>query len=234
MKISEEIPSWNSAILEIKEILQNNPALMKKAKSYGDIYKGRRGLMVVDVICSRQRNYEKKVVANLLPSYELKAKDLTLESLASLPPTWMKIMKSEPFTMQLVAQKLLDFGHKNKLVDEDIICENWAKSDLYWLMLEIQGIGPVLLEYLRMLSGFDTIKLDVNVGKALSKLGIQTKGYSVDVILKICQYLAKDVGCTLVMLDQALFQLGQSTVPSRYKKDKFVWTDSKGLRVIKK
>jgi hypothetical protein len=182
VNIAEEIPNWNSAVVEIQGILQNNPALIEKAKSYGDIYKGRRGLMVVDVICSRQRNYEKKVIANLLPSYESKAKDLSLKSLALKAPTWMKIMKVEPLTMQLVAQKLLDFGDKNNLVDEDTICRNWAVNDLHWLMLEVNGIGPVLLEYLRMFCGFDIPTLDVNVGKALSTLGIQTKGYSADIV----------------------------------------------------
>ena len=234
MKIAEEIPNWNSAVVEIQGILQNNPALIEKAKSYGDIYKGRRGIMVVDVICSRQRNYEKKVIANLLPSYESKAKDLSLKSLALMAPTWMKIMKVEPLTMQLVAQKLLDFGDKNNLFDEDAICRNWAASDLHWLMLEVKGIGPVLLEYLRMLSGFDTLKLDVNVGKALSTLGIQTKGYSADIVLKICQHLSKDVGCTLVALDQALFQLGQSVSVRKIRSEKFVWTTTKGLKIIKR
>jgi hypothetical protein len=229
VNIAEEIPNWNSAVVEIQGILQNNPALIEKAKSYGDIYKGRRGLMVVDVICSRQRNYEKKVIANLLPSYESKAKDLSLKSLALKAPTWMKIMKVEPLTMQLVAQKLLDFGDKNNLVEEDAICRNWAVSDLHWLMLEVNGIGPVLLEYLRMLSGFDTLKLDVNVGRALSTLGIQTKGYSADIVLKICQYLCKDVGCTLIALDQALFQLGQLESVRKIRSEKFVWTTTKGL-----
>jgi len=229
VNIAEEIPNWNSAVVEIQGILQNNPALIEKAKSYGDIYKGRRGLMVVDVICSRQRNYEKKVIANLLPSYKSKAKDLSLKSLALKAPTWMKIMKVEPLTMQLVAQKLLDFGDKNNLVEEDAICRNWAVSDLHWLMLEVNGIGPVLLEYLRMLSGFDTLKLDVNVGRALSTLGIQTKGYSADIVLKICQYLCKDVGCTLIALDQALFQLGQLESVRKIRSEKFVWTTMKGL-----
>ena len=54
---------------------------------------------MVDVICKRQRKYEKKMIADLLPSYESQAKDLSLKSLALMAPTRMKIMKVEPLTM---------------------------------------------------------------------------------------------------------------------------------------
>ena len=146
MNLATEIPNWKSAVTKIKNILISNPNLGIKANLFGDIYKGKRGLMVVDVVCSRQRNYDKRLLADLLPQYESRAKDLSLKSLSMSAPTYLKIMKAEPLTMQLVAQKIMDFGLKNSLVNEDEICNLWARSDTYWLMLEINGIGPVLLE----------------------------------------------------------------------------------------
>jgi hypothetical protein len=169
-----------------------------------------------------------------LPEYESNAKDLSLKSLSMSAPTYLKIMKAEPLTMQLIAKKIMDFGLKNSLENEDEICNLWARSDTYWLILEINGIGPVLLEYLRMLCGVDTIKLDVNVGKAIEALGIAIKGYPQNIVLKICNQLAKDVGCTLIELDQALFQLGQSVKKSKIRVERFGWADSTGLKVIKK
>jgi hypothetical protein len=234
MNLATEIPNWKSAVTEIKNVLDSNPNLGIKANSFGDIYKGKRGLMVVDVVCSRQRNYDKKVLADLLPEYESNAKDLSLKSLSMSAPTYLKIMKAEPLTMQLIAKKIMDFGLKNSLENEDEICNLWARSDTYWLILEINGIGPVLLEYLRMLCGVDTIKLDVNVGKAIEALGIAIKGYPQNIVLKICNQLAKDVGCTLIELDQALFQLGQSVKKSKIRVERFGWADSTGLKVIKK
>jgi hypothetical protein len=234
MNLATEIPNWKSAVTKIKNILISNPNLGIKANLFGDIYKGKRGLMVVDVVCSRQRNYDKRLLADLLPQYESRAKDLSLKSLSMSAPTYLKIMKAEPLTMQLVAQKIMDFGLKNSLVNEDEICNLWARSDTYWLMLEINGIGPVLLEYLRMLCGVDTIKLDVNVGKALEVLGIATRGYPQNIVLLICNKLAKDVGCTLIELDQALFQLGQSVKKSKIRVERFGWADATGLKVIKR
>lgn len=234
MNLASEIPNWTSAITEIKNILIRNPSLTVKANSYGEIYKGKRGLMVVDVVCSRQRNYDKKVLKDLLPQYENNATDLSLRALSNSAPFYLKVMRAEPVTMQLIAQKLLEYGKKNRVESEDEICNLWARSETYWLMLEINGVGPVLLEYLRMLSGVDTIKLDVNVGKALDALGIAIKGYPQNIVLKICTELSKDAGCTLVELDQALFQLGQSVKKSKIRVDRFSYADTSGLRIIKK
>jgi hypothetical protein len=233
MNLATEIPNWKSAVTKIKNILISNPNLGIKANLFGDIYKGKRGLMVVDVVCSRQRNYDKRVLADLLPQYESRAKDLSLKSLSMSAPTYL-INSEEPLTMQRVAQKIMDFGFKNSLENEDEICNRWACSDTYWLMLEINGIGPVLLEYLRMLCGVDTIKLDVNVGKALEVLGIATRGYPQNIVLMICNQLAKDVGCTLIELDQALFQLGQSVKKSKIRVERFGLADATGLKVIKR
>ena len=208
--LASEIPNWEFAVNEIKRFLVAKPELELKAKSFGEIYRGKRGLMVVDVICSKQRNYEKRVLNDLLPKYIENTKDLSLKTLAANAPTFLKIMSAEPRTMQDVAIKLLEFGDKNKIIDEDEVCKQWANSETYWTLLQIKGMGPVLLEYLRMLCGVDTIKLDVNVGKALAKLGIKTLGYPTDIVVKVCHYLAKEIGCSLIALDQALFYLGRN------------------------
>ena len=210
MTFPVEFPNWIYSVTHIKNYLKNNPEISARASTFGNIYTRRRGLMVVDVICSRQRNYETRVLKELLPDYSSKAKDLSLRSLSKNAPFWLNVMKSEPETMQEIAKKILEYGIKNNIVNEDEICIRWALSDTHWMLLDVNGVGPVLLEYLRMLCGVDTIKIDVNVVKALSKLGIETKNYSTDVIVKICKTLSNDVGCTLVELDQILFAIGRS------------------------
>lgn len=210
MKLNSEIPSWSYAVKELKGLLAIKPEFRLKANLFGDIYKGKRGLMVVDVICSKRRNYEKRVLGDLLPAYIEGSKDLSLSALSVEAPKYLKVMKSEPEIMKQVAISILDFGRKTGLSNEEDICKQWASSETYWLLLNIVGMGPVLLEYLRMLCGVDTIKLDVNVNRALESLDIQTKGFPPDVLLKICETLAEDVGCSLVTLDQALFYMGQN------------------------
>ena len=76
-----DIPNWNSAVEQVKRVLGSDKEVKKKAQEYGLIYRNRRGLMVVDVVASRQRKYREYVVPKLLPQYEAKAADLSLLSL---------------------------------------------------------------------------------------------------------------------------------------------------------
>jgi len=81
-----KIPNWDVAVSAVRDSLRRNPNLSLKAREYGSIYRGKRGLMVVDVVASRKRRYDTDVVPRILPLYESKASNLSLLSLSSKSP----------------------------------------------------------------------------------------------------------------------------------------------------
>lgn len=204
------LPNWDRAVTEIKKLKKANPDLIVKAKSLGGMYRNKRGLMVVDCVASRQRRYESFVVPKLLPIYVDKAEDLSLNALARKAPKWMPLKNGEAETMQLVAKLLIAYGKKYGISDENKICKEWADDiSAHEKMLEIKGIGPALLQYLRMLSGANSLKVDVRVIEELEKLGLPIQWFSPDGILEICENLAQDAGCSLIELDQILWHTNQ-------------------------
>jgi hypothetical protein len=203
-----DIPNWNYAVEQVKRVLVSDKDVKKKAQDYGLIYKNRRGLMVVDVVASRQRKYLEYVVPKLLPQYEAKAADLSLLSLAKKAPIWMPLRTGEAKVMQSVAKVLLDFGSRGGIEDENDICLAWAEdSSAHSFILDIKGIGPALLQYLRMRSGADSVKIDIRVIEELKNLRLPVEWFTPDGLLQICTELAKEAVCSLVELDQVLWHL---------------------------
>jgi hypothetical protein len=206
-----DIPNWNYAVEQVKRVLVSDKDVKKKAQDYGLIYKNRRGLMVVDVVASRQRKYLEYVVPKLLPQYEAKAADLSLLSLAKKAPIWMPLRTGEAKVMQSVAKVLLDFGNRGRIKDENDICLAWAEdSSAHSDILDIKGIGPALLQYLRMRSGADSVKIDVRVMEELKNLRLPVDWFTSDGLLQICTELAREASCSLVELDQVLWHLQDS------------------------
>ena len=203
-----EIANWDKAVDTIRTGLETNPDIRSKAGSLAETYVGKRGLMVVDVVGSMRRKYKEFVVPKLLPSYIDKAKDLSLATLANTPPVWMKLKTGEADVMSMVARELIAHGKRNGLSSEEDICKHWATSGNYGSeVIDIKGIGPALHEYLRMLCGADTLKVDVRVINGLVGLGINANLFTSDGLLEVCKAIAKDVGCTLTELDQILWHL---------------------------
>ena len=203
-----ELDNWDKAVSTIRAGLEANPEIRSKAGALAGTYVGKRGLMVVDVVGSMRRKYKEYVVPKLLPSYVEKAADLSLATLASTPPVWMKLKTGEAGVMTLVARGLIAHGKANGLVSEDEICNHWAASGNYGSeIIDIKGIGPALHEYLRMLCGADTLKVDVRVIYGLKGLGINADLFTADGLLEVCKALAADIGCTLIELDQILWHL---------------------------
>ena len=203
-----ELANWDKAVSTIKSGLEANPEIRTKAGALAGIYVGKRGLMVVDVVGSMRRKYKEYVVPKLLPSYVEKAADLSLATLANTPPVWMKLKTGEAEVMSLVARGLIAHGKAHALVSEDEICNHWAVSGNYGSeIIDIKGIGPALHEYLRMLCGADTLKVDVRVINGLKGLGISADLFTADGLLEVCKVLAADIGCTLIELDQILWHL---------------------------
>jgi hypothetical protein len=203
-----EIPGWALAVNQISEMLQQNPEVIEKASNLAMIYANRRGTMVVDVVASRQRNYEKRVAINLIPFYESTANDSSLQTLAAHAPTWMPLRNGEADTMSQVAEQLLKYGLSHTITDENEICEKWSSdTDAVKELLLIKGIGPALLQYLRMLSGANTIKIDLRVIRGLGLIGLPVEWFTADGLLELCRAISEEVGCTLLELDQVLFQV---------------------------
>ena len=203
-----QLANWDQAVSTIRAGLDNNLEIRAKAGNLAKTYVGKRGLMVVDVVGSMRRKYVEYVVPKLLPSYVERAQDLSLTSLANTPPVWMKLKTGEAEVMSKVAKELLLHGRRNNLTSDDEICRHWATSGNYGTeVIDIKGIGPALHEYLRMLCGADTLKVDVRVINGLIGLGIDATLFTSDGLLEVCKAISQDVGCSLIELDQILWHL---------------------------
>ena len=205
-----EIPNWPKVVQTVQLTLKRNSDLIEVVNQLPQKYQDRRGLMIVDCVTSRQRKYDEYVVKKLLPLYESKAKDLSVKALSERAPDWMPLRDGEAQTMKLVAKKLLKYG-EGKSKDENTICKLWAEdSSAHADVLDIKGIGPALLQYLRMLSGANTLKVDVRIIDELQKMGVPVDWFTTDGLLRLCENLAADAGCTLVELDQVLWHANRA------------------------
>lgn len=200
------IPNWDRTLELLENILSNNPQIRDKATRLPKIYEGNRGLMVVDVVSSRQRKYETYVKSKLVPQYKSKISDLSLSYLSMNAPDWMPLRKGEAQTMSEVSKLLTSYGIENNISKEDEICFVWAHDvDAQQSMLDINGIGPALLQYLRMLSGADTLKVDVRVIETLRQAGLPVDWFSAEGIFQLCKSISREIGCSMVELDQMLW-----------------------------
>ena len=202
------IDNWDTALYKLRSTLAEKPEIRERAIKLPKLYSNMRGLMVVDVVASRQRRYENYVVAKLLPQYTNQAKDLSLLTLANNVPSWLPLKEREAQTMSEVATKILDFGRAHKISDENEMSYEWAHDvDAVVDMREVFGIGPALLEYLRMLCGADSLKVDVRVIDGLGELGLPIHHLTADGILALAIQLSREIPCTLIELDQSLWHV---------------------------
>jgi len=205
LKIMKSLPTWKDAVEKIRTKVKSpeNQAQVHKIKN---TYLLARGPMVVDVVASRRRRYETHVEGRIIPVYKTNAKDLSLRTLASDGPVGVTLWAGEALTMKNLAHFLLSFAQDN---DDELTVTNFATQSgdpsVRAKAISIKGIGPVLYEYLRLLSGVDTLKADSRVRLAIGALGIPESLFSDEGILEICRALATECGCTLVQLDQALW-----------------------------
>jgi hypothetical protein len=203
-----DIPGRNMAVKELKRIIANYPEIKISAQRLPKLYIGKRGLMVVDVVASRQRKYDEYVKPKLLPAYVAKASDLSLYTLSREAPTWMRLREGEALVMQAVAKEILGYSKKGNVINEDELCKGWAKDKISSSkILDIKGIGPVLFQYLRMLCGADSLKSDLRVRRGLKKLGLPVEWFTDEGILELCKLLALEVHCSLIELDQCLYRI---------------------------
>lgn len=117
--------------------------------------------------------------------------------------------------MSAVAKALLNFGNAIGLMDEEEICISWAAlpsihdeagpHPAVQDVLDVKGIGPALLEYLRMLCGANTLKVDVRVIKSLSEAGVPVQMFKDAGMYEVCRTISHQLGLSMVELDSLLW-----------------------------
>lgn len=183
----------------------------QRAANYGERYQGQRAAMVFDVVASRQRRYQ----ARVLPMVEAFARTPASSSLAALaeqgPGLGHGLRSGEGATMQAVASGLTRFGVEHDLHDDDA-ARAWAASaapfehapKLEPYVGSANGIGPALFAYLRMRSGADALKPDLRVRDGLNRLGFEVPRDE-HAILIVAHAAATDLAISRLVLDQLLW-----------------------------
>lgn len=204
---------WPEAVERLRALaVSRGNGPHRAAEEYADVYRGRRGAMVFDVVISRQRKYQSVV----LPRVEKWVGSVGEPSLASLAhsevnPKEFGLQRTEPLTLQTVATNLLSFCQAEGLSEEDG-CRAWADGvqglehapKLDPVVGGVPGIGPALFAYMRMRCGADALKPDLRVADALRKLGFDSAGDQHS-ILVVARAAATELGVSLLVLDQLLW-----------------------------
>jgi hypothetical protein len=209
---------WPEAVAKLREMWAiHGDHAKQRAAEIADYHAGRRGLMVVDVVLSNQRRYD-RIVTPLLNRWREEVRqaggDQSLKWLVDHPlssPTY-PLRRTESATIANVALGLLRFGSDYGL-DEDEACTTWAMS-VHGLELApkldpyvgaVSGIGPALFAYTRILCGADTIKPDVRVIRELQSLGVALPSGDPIAGFVVAACMAYELRISLVELDQLLW-----------------------------
>ena len=206
---------WDSAVSKLESLLATNGTeASTKASNYASTYKGRRPAMVFDVVASRQRQYE----ARVLPMVARFEESPAASSLAALAKTDVSpvagLRRGEWETIRKVAAGLTAFGTSAGITSEDQICLRWALATeelrfahrLDPFVGAVSGIGPALFAYARMRSGARALKPDLRLKNALKALGLEPPAGEI-ALLVICEELARAVEVDNLVFDQLLWGL---------------------------
>ncbi|MDP7724173.1 hypothetical protein [Mycobacterium sp. TY814] len=219
LELLREDPAWGPAVVRLKTLKESRGARAEAAAAdYVGVYAGRRGAMIVDVVASRQRRYEKRV--RPLVAEWLAANDE--HSIAALDQNRLGaaqygLSAAEVETIATVARGFREFAEREGLTDsaeEDRLCRLWAERygpfehapRLDPVVGSVKGIGLALWSYMRMRSGANALKVDVRVRKALARLGFSVPADSDHAVLVIVKAVAQEVGLSLLVLDQLLWE----------------------------
>ncbi len=203
---------WSGLVGNLKAIAEvHGGAASVRANGYGQVYDGARGAMVIDVVMSRQRSYEKRIVPAVRPFRE---QGLKLRQLVDSPPgrALLGLRAEEQETMVAVADNLLAFARDEGIDNEDEACRVWAERTAgisHAFRCEervgaVKGIGLALFCYLRMRCGGDSVKPDGRVRESLRRLGFPCPN-DPHVCLAVAQGAALELGTTELWLDQLLW-----------------------------
>jgi hypothetical protein len=187
------------------------------AATYADRYHDRRGAMVVDVVASAARNYD-RVEQTIVPGFERLAHNTpTLKALAEADASQLKslgLRANEPNTMINVAKGLIRFGADHNITDDNGICRAWAEYAEQWRRtpkldpyVGVKGIGIALYAYLRMRSGADAIKPDVWIARLLQEYGATIRDPKDALeVMECAEQTARVAGISRLTLDQMLWR----------------------------
>jgi hypothetical protein len=211
-----------SQVQKVAESLLEYPAVSvdlatKLAKQYYGRYAERRGSMVVDVVASAWRNYD-RVEKHIVPAFEKSVRTPDLKSLAKEIPNIPGLRGGEAMAMQAAAAGLLRFAKEKRpatLNNDEKIVKAWAKyaepfrfetkSEPY--VGSVKKIGPALFAYLRMRAGADAIKADVWVARVLEEHGATfKKATDVIEVTRYAEAVAEAMGVSRLVLDQMLWR----------------------------
>ena len=212
----------SAQVQQVAESLLSDPAVpvelaTKLAKQYFGRYAQRRGSMVVDVVSSAWRNYD-RVEKHIVPAFEKSVRTPDLKSLAKGIPNIPGLRGGEAVAMQEAAAGLLRFAKEKRpatLNDDEKIVKAWAKyaepfrfttkSEPY--VGSVKKIGPALFAYLRMRAGADAIKADVWVTRVLEEHGATfKKATDVIEVTRYAEAVAEAMGVSRLVLDQMLWR----------------------------
>jgi hypothetical protein len=210
-------PEWGPAVDQLRSLISRDGGeARRRAEAYAYVYAGRRGSMVLDVVLSRQRRYQERVL-RLVDKWEGDSEAYSLRWLVAHEPNQKRygLRSGEAATATALAANLVAFADEHGLSDdEDEVCLRWAQGvaglehapRLDPVVGSVKGIGPALFAYLRMRSGADTLKPDLRVAQALRKLGFHVPAGE-HAILVVAHAAADDADISLLVLDQLLWGL---------------------------
>ncbi len=206
------LPQWKHAMTRLRALLdQHGAEAHQRAANYSERYKGQRAAMVFDVVASRQRCYETRV----LPMINVFTRTPAASSLRALaeqgPGIGHGLRSGEGATMQAVASGLVRFAAEHDLDDDDAT-RAWAESaapyehapKLEPYVGSAKGMGPDLFAYLRMRSGADALRSDFRVRASLGRLGFEVPRDR-HAILIVAHAAAAELAVSRLVLDQLLW-----------------------------
>ena len=206
------LPQWAEAMTGLRALHDRHGAeAQQRAAKYSERYQGLRAVMIFDVVASRQRRYE----ARVLPMVEIFARTSAASSLRTLaeqgPGLGHGLRTDEGATMRAVASGLVRFATEHDLNDDDAT-RAWAESaapfehapKLEPYVGSAKGIGPALFAYLRMRSGADALKPDLRVRDGLNRLGFNVPSDE-HAILIVAHAAATELAVSRLVLDQLLW-----------------------------
>lgn len=206
---------WEPAIQQLLSLIsRHGDEARTRAEAYASFYAGRRGSMVVDVVLSRQRLYQDRVLP-VVARWEADSEAHSLHWLATheLDQKRYGLRTGESATIAGLARNMVAFVDGLGL-GEDEGCLRWAQGvaglehapRLDPVVGSVTGIGPALFAYLRMRSGADALKPDLRVARALRKLGFPVPAGE-HAILIVAHAAADEAAIDLLVLDQLLWWL---------------------------
>lgn len=186
-----------------------------RVEAFASLYAGEPAAVVVDVVLSKRRRYEKIVVPRarewLAVHPGMTLTELGQAGPGAIPGLQKHKRAAEAATIQLAAAGLARYCSDTGLPEADGI-RHWAQMvellryawcfDPY--VGSVRGIGLALFAYLRMLCGADAIKPDVRVAAALKRAGLTFRTDDAAVML-VAEAMANEIGVRRLWFDQLLW-----------------------------